>query len=249
MRRKLAAGNWKMHGSVSALAELTTLAAQIDPQGCETVICPPATLLFHACQLVTSTDIAIGAQCCHPQPHGPFTGDVSARMIAETGASYVIAGHSERRDRYAETDAEVQAQIRAAWRDNLTAILCVGESGEDRQAGITLDTIATQLAGSLPDGANGENVVIAYEPIWAIGTGDVPTLAQIGEVHDFIRAQLVRRFGDTQGKTIRLLYGGSVKPSNAADIFTAENVDGALVGGASLQAADFLPIIQALNDA
>ena len=220
MRRKLAAGNWKMHGSVSALAELTTLAAQIDPRGCETVICPPATLLFPACNIAKPTEIAIGAQYCHPQSQGPFTGDISARMIVETGASYVIAGHSERRESHAETDSAVHNQILAVWKENLTAILCIGE-----------------------------NAVIAYEPVWAIGTGDVPTLTQIGEVHDFIRAQLVRRFGDTQGNAIRLLYGGSVKPSNAAEIFTVGNVDGALVGGASLQAVDFIPIIQALNDA
>ena len=249
MRRKLAAGNWKMNGSVSALAELTTLATQIDPLGCETVICPPSTLLFHAYDIAKSTGIAIGTQYCHAQIQGPFTGDISARMIVETGASYVIAGHSERRESYAETDSAVHNQILAVWKENLTAILCIGESGEDRGAGITLDTIATQLSGSLPDGATGENAVIAYEPVWAIGTGDVPTLTQISEVHDFIRAQLVRRFGDTQGNAIRLLYGGSVKPSNAAEIFTVENVDGALVGGASLQAVDFIPIIQALNDA
>ena len=249
MRRKLAAGNWKMNGTAAALSELVELAKQVTPSDAETLICPPAPLLYPACDTLRGTAIAIGAQDCHAEPAGAFTGDISARMVADTGATYVILGHSERRERHAETDADVAAKTRAAWDAGLTAIICIGETGEDRTADKTLDVIASQLAGSLPDDATGENTVIAYEPIWAIGTGKTPALEQIIEVHDFIRARLKKRFGQQTGDAIRLLYGGSVKPDNAAEIFTAENVDGALVGGASLKAADFAPIIKALSQA
>ncbi len=246
MRRKIAAGNWKMNGTAAALSELAALAQQIDPLGPETVICPPAPLLYRACEKVRGTGIAIGAQDCHMQDMGAFTGDVSASMVADTGATYVIVGHSERRDAHEESNGDVRRKARAAWAAGLTAIICIGESGEDREADNTLDIIAGQLSGSVPDGATGGNTVIAYEPIWAIGTGKVPTLNQIIEVHDFIRDRLSTRFGKETGDTIRLVYGGSVRPDNAADIFTAENVDGALVGGASLKADDFVPIIKAL---
>ncbi len=249
MRRKLAAGNWKMNGTAGALSELVELAKQVNPGDAETLICPPSPLLYLACEKLRGTAIAIGAQDCHAEPSGAFTGDISAPMVADTGATYVILGHSERRDLHAETDADVTAKTRAAWGAGLTAIICIGESGEDREADKTLDIIAGQLAGSVPDGATGENTVIAYEPIWAIGTGKTPTLDQIIEVHDFIRARLIERFGQQTADAIRLLYGGSVKPDNAAEIFTAENVDGALVGGASLKAADFAPIIKALSQA
>ncbi len=249
MRRNLAAGNWKMNGTAAALSELDKLATYLSPDDAETVICPPAHLLFSACEKMRGTGIAIGAQDCHSAASGAFTGDISAAMIAETGATYVILGHSERRDAHAETDSDVAQKVRAAWGASLTAILCIGESGVDREAGNALDIIQKQLAGSVPEGATGANLVIAYEPIWAIGTGKVPTLAQIVEAHDFIRAHLISRFGQTEGDAIRLLYGGSVKPDNAAEIFTAENVDGALVGGASLKADDFAPIIKALPQA
>jgi triosephosphate isomerase len=249
MRRKLAAGNWKMNGTASALSELAELARQLGPDDAETVICPPFPLLFAACEKMRGTAVAIGAQDCHAAPSGAYTGDISAEMIADTGASYVIVGHSERRDAHAETSSDVADKTRAVWRARLTAILCIGESGADREADRTLPIIQEQLTGSVPDGATGTNLVIAYEPVWAIGTGKVPTLSQIVEAHDFIRAQLISRFGKTEGDAIRLLYGGSVKPGNAAEIFTAENVDGALVGGASLKAADFAPIIKALSQA
>ena len=249
MRRKLAAGNWKMNGTAASLSELVELASHLDPTDAETLICPPAPLLYRACEKARGTGIAIGAQDCHMQADGAFTGDVSATMIADTGASYVIVGHSERRDAHEETNGDIRKKARSAWAADLTAIICIGESGDDREADNTLDIIAGQLSGSVPDGATGENTVIAYEPIWAIGTGKVPTLAQIIEVHDFIRARLIARFGAADGDAIRLLYGGSVKPGNAAEIFTAENVDGALVGGASLKAADFAPIIKALSAA
>ena len=249
MRRKLAAGNWKMNGTAAALTELVELGKQLDPDCPETLICPPAPLLYRACEKARGIGISIGAQDCHMQEAGAFTGDVSASMIADTGASYVIVGHSERRDAHEESNGDVRRKARAAWAAGLTAIICIGESGDDRAADNTLDIIAGQLSGSVPDGATGGNTVIAYEPIWAIGTGKVPTLDQIIEVHDFIRQTLNTRLGDAEGQAIRLLYGGSVKSDNAAEIFTAENVDGALVGGASLKAADFAPIIKALAQA
>ncbi len=249
MRRKLAAGNWKMNGTAEALSELVALAIHLQPDSPETVICPPAPLLCRACEKTRGTGIAIGAQDCHMESAGAFTGDISAAMVADTGARYVIVGHSERRDGHGETSADVCRKAQSAWSAGLTAIICIGESGTERDAGKTLDVIGQQLDGSVPDGAAGDNCVIAYEPIWAIGTGKTPTQDQIIEVHDFIRDRLITRFGDTVGAAVRLLYGGSVKPDNAAQIFTAENVDGALVGGASLKADDFAPIIQALHHA
>ena len=245
MRAKIAAGNWKMNGTAAALAELEALAAMMPHTAPTVVICPPAPLLFRAFEAAKPHGIAIGAQDCHMQSSGAFTGDISADMIADSGATYVIVGHSERRDAHEETNADVRAKAKSAWAAGLTAIICIGESGDDRAANNTLDIIAGQLAGSLPDGATAENTIIAYEPIWAIGTGKVPTLEQIVEVHDFIRAKLCSRCGDV-GDMIPLLYGGSVKPDNAEVIFRAENVDGALVGGASLKATDFAPIIAAL---
>ncbi|AXI46977.1 triose-phosphate isomerase [Sulfitobacter sp. SK012] len=246
MRRKIAAGNWKMNGTTTALSELATLAGQIPANAPNVVICPPATLLIASAEACAGTGVSIGAQDCHMQASGAYTGDISASMVADTGAGYVIIGHSERRDAHAESDADVNAKAQQVWGAGLTAILCIGESGAVREAGTTLEVIAAQLAGSLPDAATGANCVIAYEPIWAIGTGKVPTLEQIVEVHDFIRAGLVTRFGAEIGNRFSLLYGGSVKPDNAATIFEAENVDGALVGGASLKASDFAPIIAAL---
>jgi triosephosphate isomerase len=245
MRRKIAAGNWKMNGTAAALKELESLGGMLPSPAPEVVICPPAPLLYRACAAAPA-GIAIGAQDCHMQDKGAFTGDISAEMIADTGAGFVIVGHSERRDAHEESNADVRAKAARAWAAGLTAIVCIGESGADRAADNTLDIIAGQLAGSLPDGADAQNLVIAYEPIWAIGTGKVPSLEQISEVHDFIRARMIRRYGPEIGDAIPLLYGGSVKPDNAEVIFRAENVDGALVGGASLKADDFAPIIAAL---
>ncbi|APE43203.1 triose-phosphate isomerase [Sulfitobacter alexandrii] len=244
MRVKIAAGNWKMNGTASALAELDALRDMLPAQPPQVIICPPAPLLHRAREL--SGPILIGAQDCHAAPSGAHTGDVSADMVADSGATHVILGHSERRADHGETDADVNAKVRAAWSAGLAAILCLGESEADRNAGKTLEVIGAQLAGSLPDGATAENTVIAYEPIWAIGTGNVPTQVQIVEVHDFLRTALEDRFGPEVGGGIPLLYGGSVKADNAAAIFEAENVDGALVGGASLKAADFAPIVAAL---
>ncbi|MBE9635420.1 triose-phosphate isomerase [Salipiger mangrovisoli] len=244
MRRKLAAGNWKMNGLAAALEQIEAMAPAASGDT-EVLICPPATLLAQAAAL--KGDIAIGGQDCHANASGAHTGDISAPMLKDAGASYVILGHSERRTDHDEHDDEIRAKTRAAWDAGLTAVVCVGESLAEREASNTLDIIGGQLAGSIPDGATGHNLVVAYEPIWAIGTGKVPTTDQIGEVHDFMRARLEKRFGEGVGRSVRLLYGGSVKPGNAAEIFAVSNVDGALVGGASLKAADFVPIIEALS--
>ena len=247
MRTKIAAGNWKMNGVSHSLEQLNELVKSQGNAECAVVICPPSPLLFPAVEMTHSSSIYIGAQDCHTAQSGAHTGDISAPMVKDTGAKYVIVGHSERRETYGETDKDVCAKAIAARDAGLIAILCIGESLSDRETGRTLDVIGGQLATSVPEGATADTLVIAYEPIWAIGTGKVPTLAQIIEVHDFIRAELDTRFGPEIGNGISLLYGGSVKASNAAEIFTAENVDGALVGGASLKAADFSPIVDALS--
>lgn len=247
MRRKLAAGNWKMNGTGASLAELSALVALHPDPACDMLICPPATLIQRATTLVKGSALAIGGQDCHAKETGAHTGDICTAMLVDAGATYVIVGHSERREDHGETDEVVCAKAKAAVAGGLTAVICVGESLADREAGRTLDIIGAQLAGSVPDEVSGDSAVIAYEPIWAIGTGKVPTLDEIAEVHDFIRAQLTERFGAEVADTIRLLYGGSVKPGNAAEIFAVSNVDGALVGGASLKAVDFSPIIAALD--
>lgn len=245
MRRKLAAGNWKMNGLGASLTELGGIAAAATTQT-DVLICPPATLITRA--VAEAGSVAIGGQDCHANSSGAHTGDVSAEMLKDAGASHVILGHSERRADHGESDADVAAKSEAAWGVDLVAVVCLGESLEEREGGTTLDVIKTQLAGSLPDGATAANTVIAYEPIWAIGTGKIPTLEQIAEVHDFIRSELETRFG-TEGSGMRVLYGGSVKPSNATEIFGTSNVDGALVGGASLKASDFTAIIATLDAA
>lgn len=246
MRRKLAAGNWKMNGTKASLAELSAIPAAAG-NSAEVLICPPATLIALAAD--STPNIAIGGQDCHAAPSGAHTGDLSAAQLADAGASYVILGHSERRADHGETDTQVRDKTRAAWESGLTAVVCVGETLEEREHANTLEIIGGQLAGSIPDGATAHRLVVAYEPVWAIGTGKVPTMDQIAEVHGFIRARLERRFGAGVGRSTRILYGGSVKPSNAVEIFAVPNVDGALVGGASLKAADFGPIIEALNTA
>lgn len=246
-RRKLAAGNWKMNGTGDSLSELQTLArTHPDPQ-VDILICPPATLVSRAAQI--GGPIQIGGQDCHAAENGAHTGDISAAMLRDAGASHVILGHSERREDHGESDADVRNKVKTALEAGLKAVVCVGESLTEREASNTLDIIGGQLAGSIPDLVTGENLVVAYEPIWAIGTGKVPSLAQIGEVHDFIRARLEQRFGEGVGRSVRILYGGSVKPSNATEIFAVPNVDGALVGGASLKADDFSAIIAALEAA
>lgn len=247
MQRKLAAGNWKMNGTGHDLSELTRLVSAHPDPACEILICPPATLLHRAAQAAAGSAICIGAQDCHTDASGAHTGDISASMILDAGARHVILGHSERRQNHGERNEDVRAKAKAAIDASLTAIICLGETLAERDTANTLDIIAAQLSGSVPDMTTGENLVIAYEPIWAIGTGRVPDPAQIGEVHGFIRDRLERRFGAGMSRSVRLLYGGSVKPDNAADIFAVPDVDGALVGGASLKAADFSPIIAALE--
>ncbi|WP_435660964.1 triose-phosphate isomerase [Leisingera caerulea] len=249
MRRKLAAGNWKMNGTGDSLGELAALAESHPGPAADILICPPATLLSRAADTARGSAVAIGGQDCHANASGAHTGDLSAAMLKDAGASAVILGHSERRADHGETDSQVCAKAEAAMAEGLTAVICIGETLAEREAGDTLKVAGTQLAGSVPASASGANTVIAYEPVWAIGTGKVPTLEQIAEVHDFLRAELTARFGAETAGSIRLLYGGSVKPSNAAEIFAVSNVDGALVGGASLKAADFSPIITALEAA
>ena len=250
MRTKLAAGNWKMNGTVISLTELAGIAGNAPTDhGPEVLVCPPATLISRAADAARGTALLIGGQDCHVAQNGAHTGDISAEMLRDAGATHVILGHSERRADHDETDAMVSQKSQAAWGHEMTAIICVGETEAERDAGSTLDVIGTQLAGSVPDAATGDNIVIAYEPVWAIGTGRTPTLDQIAEVHDFLRTTLVKRFGTEIGNATRLLYGGSVKPSNANEIFQVSNVDGALVGGASLKASDFSEIITALAKA
>ena len=245
MRRKLAAGNWKMNGSRAALSEVEALMAAFPAPAADLLICPPATLIAAMAATRGTHPLRIGGQDCHANAQGAHTGDIAPEMLAEAGASHVILGHSERRADHGETDAQVRAKTTAAWRAGLTAIVCIGETRAEREAGRTLDIVGAQLEGSLPDGATAANTVVAYEPVWAIGTGLVPTLDQIAEVHGVLRARLTARFG-AEGAGMRILYGGSVKPANAGEIFAVPDVDGALVGGASLKAADFGPIVAAL---
>ncbi|MBK5946350.1 triose-phosphate isomerase [Rhodobacter veldkampii DSM 11550] len=248
MRRKLAAGNWKMNGTRASLAEVEALIAAHPEPACDVLLCPPATLIAWMADRIGAAPVAVGGQDCHARASGAHTGDIAAGQLADAGASHVILGHSERRADHGETDAMVCAKTVAAHDAGLVAVVCLGETEAERDAGTTLAVIGAQLAGSLPEGCTGHNTVIAYEPVWAIGTGRTPTLGQIAEVHDFLRAELVNRFG-AEGGAMRLLYGGSVKPSNATEIFATSNVDGALVGGASLTAADFGAIIAALDAA
>ncbi|MEY3960176.1 MAG: hypothetical protein RIR14_830 [Pseudomonadota bacterium] len=246
--RKLAAGNWKMNGTAASLAEVQALIAAQPAPACEMLLCPPATLISAMATAARGLALMVGAQDCHAKPSGAHTGDLSAPMLADAGASHVILGHSERRADHGETDAQVRAKAEAAQAAGLVAIVCVGETEAQRDAGETLAVIGAQIDGSVPTTSTAANLVIAYEPVWAIGTGRTPTLSQIAEVHAFLRARLADHIG-AQAAQVRLLYGGSVKPSNAAEIFALPDVDGALVGGASLKAADFAPIVAALSAA
>jgi triosephosphate isomerase len=247
--RPLIAGNWKMNGLQGSLAELAKLRDAVVRDGlagnADILICPPATLIAPAAEAMRDGPINIGAQDCRAEISGAFTGDVSAAMLADSGASSVILGHSERRALHGERDIDVRAKAEAAHRSGLTAIVCVGETAGERRLGLTLAVIARQLRGSLPTSAGAQNTVIAYEPVWALGPGLTPTPADIAEVHHFIRVELAGLLGQAVADGARILYGGSVKPNNAAELLTIDGVDGALVGGASLLADDFLPIIAA----
>jgi triosephosphate isomerase len=231
-----------LHASTGELDAMIAGAGRLS--AVDLMVCPPATLVETFAARAKGTDVAIGGQDCHAKASGAFTGDISAEMLADAGASAVIVGHSERRTYHKESDADVRAKAEAAWRAGLLAIVCVGETQAQREAGETLKVVGTQLQGSIPDGATPANLVVAYEPVWAIGSGLTPTPADVAEVHGSIRKALVARFGQA-GQGVRLLYGGSVKPANAKELMAVPNVDGALVGGASLKAVDFLGIAAA----
>jgi len=242
---QLIAGNWKMNGLLAARAEVVALAAGLRGRAPlpEVLVCPPATLLRAFEDAVGGTPIKLGGQSCHTAVSGAHTGDISAEMLKDAGASYVIVGHSERRADHNESSALVAAQARAAWRAGLSAIICIGESEAQRTAGEMEKVLAEQIAHSVPSEASATNTAVAYEPIWAIGTGKTASLADIADAHAFIRARMEALLGGA-GRAVRLLYGGSVKPSNAKEILNTRGVDGVLVGGASLKAADFLAIVE-----
>ena len=242
--KQLIAGNWKMNGLRAALGEIEAVEAGLTGKRCDAAICPPATLIAAAAVAAARSPLAIGGQDCHTAISGAHTGDISAEMIADAGGELVIVGHSERRADHGESDAVVRAKAEAAWRAGLLAILCVGETEAERRSGDTLKVLDRQLSGSVPDGATPANLVVAYEPVWAIGTGLTASTDDIVAAHAHIRARLVERFGGGAA-AIRILYGGSVKPSNASEILALAGVDGALVGGASLKAADFVAIVGA----
>jgi triosephosphate isomerase len=240
----LLAGNWKMNGLRAALGEIAAMSQAFDSglrARVDLLVCPPATLIQAAASAAAGSGIAIGAQDCHPATSGAHTGDLSAEMIADAGGTFIILGHSERRADHGESDTLVQAKAEAAIRAGLVAIVCVGETEAQRRSGQTLAVVGAQLDGSIPPGLTGAQLVVAYEPVWAIGTGLTPTPADVAQVHAFIRERLASLLG-ADGAGVRLLYGGSVKPSNAAELMAVPNVDGALVGGASLKAEDFMGI-------
>jgi triosephosphate isomerase len=245
--RPLVAGNWKMNGAGASLAELVSIGNGF-MHGLETeadaVICLPATLLWRGSEILHRTPVKAGGQDCHAEASGAHTGDISAEMLKDAGASFVIVGHSERRTDHGETDEVVRAKASAAWRAGLAAIICIGETQGEREQGTTLDVLSRQIAGSLPPSATHAATVIAYEPVWAIGTGLTPGVDDVNEAHAHIRAELSGLVPSEAAK-IRILYGGSVKPSNAKELLGVANVDGALVGGASLKASDFLGIVEA----
>ena len=241
-RRPLVAGNWKMNGLRASAAELGKIVEGSEALSkVDLLVCPPATLLMMFVSAAHGSKVAIGGQDCHAEPAGAFTGDISAEMLADAGATAVIVGHSERRTYHGESDGMVRAKALAAWRAGLLAIVCIGETTDQRTSGQTLGVLGAQLAGSLPNTVMPESLAVAYEPVWAIGTGLTPTPADVVEVHGFIRERLIARFGEA-GEDARVLYGGSVKASNAPELLHVANVDGALVGGASLKAQDFLGI-------
>jgi triosephosphate isomerase len=243
---KLVAGNWKMNGLGANLGEAEALAKALQEQAaaCRVALCPPATLIDRMARSLAGSSVELGGQDCHAETSGAFTGSVSAAMLVDAKATLVILGHSERRAGFGETDADVAAKVEAALAAGLEPIICIGETLAEREAGQAVEVVSRQVAGSLPDGLSGKAFAVAYEPVWAIGTGLTPTLAQIEEVHAAVRAAMIAKLGEG-GRVAPILYGGSVKPSNAAEILAVAEVGGALVGGASLKAEDFLGIIRA----
>jgi triosephosphate isomerase len=245
--RQLIAGNWKMNGLRAGLSEIRAVSRALDgePAPADALVCPPATLFADAVQAAEGGRVAIGAQDCHAESSGAFTGDISAEMLRDAGATYVIVGHSERRQYHHENDRIVCAKAAAAHRAGLKAIVCVGETEGERHGGKALAIVTFQLANSIPRNFPAVELVIAYEPVWAIGTGRTPSIVQIAEMQAAVRAVLAKHYGAEESANVRILYGGSVKPANAAEILAVQNVDGALVGGASLKGSDFLAIIRA----
>jgi triosephosphate isomerase (TIM) len=243
--RALVAGNWKMNGTTAMLQQPRLLATMLGDVKlkCDVLVCPPATILRRVKGVLRGSKIKVGGQDCHAAASGAHTGDVSAEMLKDAGATYVIVGHSERRTNHKETDAVVQAKAAAAHKAGLVAIICIGETLDERKGGKTLSVLSTQLKGSIPEGATATNTVVAYEPVWAIGTGLTASTAEVAEAHTHVRGDLAKIMGE-EGASTRILYGGSVKPSNAVELMSADNVNGALVGGASLKAADFIGIIK-----
>jgi triosephosphate isomerase len=248
-RRPLIAGNWKMNGlQADGVALAKAIAAKIgeNPLGADLLVCPPSTLVDRVAQSVAGSGLAVGGQDCHSEKSGAHTGDIAASMLKDLGASHVILGHSERRADHGETSAQVKAKATAAHAAGLVAIICVGETEAERDGGRTLAVVEAQFGGSIPEGATPENTVIAYEPVWAIGTGRTPTLAEVAEVHKTIRLLAEKAFGVDAAARLLILYGGSMKPSNAKDLLAIADVDGGLIGGASLKAEDFLAIAQSV---
>jgi triosephosphate isomerase len=248
-RRPLIAGNWKMNGLKASVGELTRLQSGVASGGhgerADILICPPATLIAPFVAQTQGSPIMIGGQDCHAKASGAYTGDISAAMLADSGAKAVIVGHSERRSMHGERDQDVREKAKAAHEAGLIAIICLGETAGERRLGLTLAVMGRQLKGSLPDNADASNTVIAYEPVWAIGTGLTPSNSDVEEAHRFLRAELARLKGDAVAQGTRILYGGSMNPKNAAELLTIADVDGGLVGGASLKADDFLAVIAA----
>ena len=246
-RRKLIAGNWKMNGLSGSLSLASAIrdGASGLTAGVDLLICPPATLVSAVARALDGSNVGVGGQDCHPEPSGAHTGDISAEMLADAGAGYVIVGHSERRENHGETDELVREKAAAARRAGLVAVICVGETRAQREAGQALEVVQGQMRAVLDAAVDARNTVIAYEPVWAIGTGLTPTAADVAEIHAAIRATLADVIGEAGAERVQILYGGSVKPSNAGELMAVANVDGALVGGASLKAEDFLAIARA----
>lgn len=244
--KPLIAGNWKMNGTSSELPELEAIATGVTGLNYDALICTPATLIDRASQISSNSELSIGAQDCHTNTSGAHTGDISTTMLKDAGATYIIVGHSERRTDHGETDADVAAKATAVQNEAMVAIICIGETKEEREQGLANKVASTQLKGSVPSSSTASNTVIAYEPVWAIGTGLVPSIDDIEDIHAHIRAELASLLGE-EGKSMRILYGGSLKPTNADEILAILNVDGGLIGGASLKSGDFLAICNAVK--